>query len=846
MFAVQRQAARSRERKSGERSPERAHAYAQPMLAVQRASCACGGGCPRCREKYPLQAQLEVSQPGDTLEQEADRIAEHVLRTPQSELPDNPEARKSPGLRVSRFTSSSSAQSSPEVPPIVHDVVRSPGEPLDPATRGLMEPRFGADFREVRVHTDAEAAASARLMRAQAYTVGRDVVFAAGKFSPATAEGRALLAHELTHVRQDSRSAGGLTSDVVIGSSHDPAEGEAAATAAGALRGETVRPCPRATAAVGGPTVLRRAEATGGTVDSDLETQIDADVQRIIAILDEWHYSNADEQQVIDILTKWALAPPGPGRLTPLDRVFAKLTRRTTTVGVMGQTMSYYSLIFNHFDRAQEVRELRDRHAPVFHGEAGIQEASLLQQDWMETAGEFYGPIKEGFYEALIAGMRGTQAAALNRMRAIIANWPPAAKAVGEVAIGYIEINTDILISLVLAIIGLVVGFVSGIAKLVWGLLQFLWGILDLVMLWILSHFSEARREQLQERAVAIDEGIRQFFPALKTLADQWWAEFQTASPDRQSIMIGELTGEVEAILASFLAGGKVAGALPKLEAAPARVLAVVGGGTLVRGGAITANMAAAGPPLIAGTLVGTTAMAVSEEAKGGGPPEQALKEPPESIAKPKEPAPKEPLPSERKFQPGEWEKLSPKEQKAFVDQYMKEHNITTVGPKEMPKSQSQVTAVRKPTPPEGFEDMPHFESRTSKQAGVSLEEDHHIATRYRKENKAIFEKAGLKIDDDMNLIKDFSEHGQLRGSYDWENRSYKFNMKGHHKDYNEWVTRHLTEATPDGLPPDQALTRITKVTQELSTIIQKYPEVLSHGPKILPPELQHLTFKWD
>ena len=55
---------------------------------------------------------------------------------------------------------------------------------------------------------------------------------------------------------------------------------------------------------------------------------------------------------------------------------------------------------------------------------------------------------------------------------------------------------------------------------------------------------------------------------------------------------------------------------------------------------------------------------------------QQAGKEPPESKAKPKEPAPKEPLPSERKFKPGEWEKLSPEEQKAFVDQYMKERNI--------------------------------------------------------------------------------------------------------------------------------------------------------------------------
>jgi hypothetical protein len=761
---------------------------------------------------------------------------------------------------VQRLLSAGRARRSPlrreasEAPPLVHKVLGSPGHPLDRSTREFMEPRLGADLREVRVHTDAEAAASAQLLGAQAYTVGQDVAFAAGKFSPETTAGRALLAHELVHVRQDPGSGASLTSGVVIGSSHDPAEGEAAAAADGVLRGETVRSGLPARTPVGGPAILRRAEATGATV-SGLEAQIDADVQRIIAILDEWHYSNADEQQVIDILTKWTLAPPGPGRLTPLDRVFTKLTLRTTTVGVMGQTMSYYSLIFNHFDRAQEVRELRDRHAPLFHGEAGIQGASLLEQDWMQTAGEFYGPIKEGFYEALIAGMRGTQAAALNRMRAMIANWPPAAKAVGEAAIAYVELNTDILISLVLAIVGLVVGFVSGIVKMVWGLLQFLWGIVDLVMLWILSHFSEARAEQLQERAEAIDEGIRQFFPALIALAHRWWAEFQTASPDRQSLMIGELTGEIEAILASFLAGGHVAKSLPKLPVAipvPAPALVTAGARTLSGAGAITIDVAAAGPPVIAGALAGTTAMAVSQEAKSGGPPEQAPKEPPAGSAKPKEPAPKEPspktpLPSERKFQPGEWEKLTPKEQQDFMKQWMDEHGVKKADPGPVPKTtEAEKLVVGDPKPPQGFDDMPDFNPKTPKQAGVGLAEDHHIATKYRESNQTVFKKLGMSVDDDLNLIVDFEEHGQLRGWYDWNARGYKkYYMKGHHKEYNAWVTKLLQDASPAGLAPDKALERVKKVLETLRTLVKENPELLSHGPGI-SPKFKDLKIPFD
>lgn len=146
-------------------------------------------------------------------------------------------------------------------PPIVHDVLRSPGQPLDPRTRAFMEPRLGHalsrvsirpssaeniqskltvnspddqfeqeanqvaeqaihaptlgassaeeakpghNFRQVRIHTDARAAESARAVNALAYTVGKDIVFGAGQYKPKTGEGSQLLAHELTHVLQQS------------------------------------------------------------------------------------------------------------------------------------------------------------------------------------------------------------------------------------------------------------------------------------------------------------------------------------------------------------------------------------------------------------------------------------------------------------------------------------------------------------------------------------------------------------------------------------------------------------------------------------------------------------------
>lgn len=99
------------------------------------------------------------------------------------------------------------------VPPIVHEALSSPGQLLDAKTRAFMEPRFGHDFSQVRVHTDARAAESARAVNALAYTVGRHVVFGTEQYAPGTSEGRSLLAHELTHVVQQSRGGSGLEAE---------------------------------------------------------------------------------------------------------------------------------------------------------------------------------------------------------------------------------------------------------------------------------------------------------------------------------------------------------------------------------------------------------------------------------------------------------------------------------------------------------------------------------------------------------------------------------------------------------------------------------------------------------
>jgi hypothetical protein len=165
-----------------------------------------------------IQAKLSINDVGDEYEREADRVAEQVMRMLEPKMqrvpvcgggspicPSEQFGNEHKRLQTKRVQSSDLDQSS--IPPIVHDVLRSSGQPLEQITRAFMEPRFGHDFSCVRVHADQRAAHSARVLNALAYTVGRDIVFAGGQYQVHSKEGRKLIAHELTHVAQQ-RAAG--------------------------------------------------------------------------------------------------------------------------------------------------------------------------------------------------------------------------------------------------------------------------------------------------------------------------------------------------------------------------------------------------------------------------------------------------------------------------------------------------------------------------------------------------------------------------------------------------------------------------------------------------------------
>lgn len=165
-----------------------------------------------------LQTKLAINKPGDDHEQEADRMAEQVMRMPEPQLQracfcgagcskchTNQPGQEHESLQTKRVQASETVQVA--APPIVHEILGSPGQPLDPATRAYFEPRFRQDFSRVRVHSNLQAAAAAESVRAHAFTVGHNLVFGTGRFAPASSEGQNLLAHELTHVVQQEGSA---------------------------------------------------------------------------------------------------------------------------------------------------------------------------------------------------------------------------------------------------------------------------------------------------------------------------------------------------------------------------------------------------------------------------------------------------------------------------------------------------------------------------------------------------------------------------------------------------------------------------------------------------------------
>jgi hypothetical protein len=198
-------------------------------LLLQRA-CACGGSCAKCggepdEEEQRLQAKHESS-------------------------------------------SGDSAAGASGAPPVVHEVLRSQGRPLDAPTRAFMESRFGRDFGGVRVHAGSRAADAARSVNALAFTVGQNIVFGGERYSPQSHSGRELLAHELAHtIQQRSASASAsLQTKLRVGRADDPSERAADRAADAVMRGGSV---PALSPVAAGVVQTQRVRSCARTEEKD-------------------------------------------------------------------------------------------------------------------------------------------------------------------------------------------------------------------------------------------------------------------------------------------------------------------------------------------------------------------------------------------------------------------------------------------------------------------------------------------------------------------------------------------------------------------------------------------------
>lgn len=190
---------------------------------------------PLYSDKGQVQTKLQVNSPGDKYEKEADAVADKVVNTPaNSSLNENYLSARSQvhskplSNQITPLSQSNNNQGISQEMNSKITSTKGQGKKMDDNTSSFMSGRFGKDFSQVKIHSDSEAANMSSDVNARAFTVGSDIYFNKGEFNPGTPKGDRLLAHELTHVAQQTKSEPGIQRD-------DPAAADPAAAAAAAV-----------------------------------------------------------------------------------------------------------------------------------------------------------------------------------------------------------------------------------------------------------------------------------------------------------------------------------------------------------------------------------------------------------------------------------------------------------------------------------------------------------------------------------------------------------------------------------------------------------------------------------
>ncbi len=249
-----------------------------------------------------IQAKLSVSQPDDQYEQEADRVAQTVMRMRD---PAGQTVRQSgdPPLVQRKCTECEEEvqrKAKPGAEQVGSDFSHptSGGQALPDSERNFFEPRFGRDFGHVRVHADVQADEAARSVRALAYTMGGDVVFGAGQYQPGTDGGRTLMAHELAHVVQQGAAGPDVNSTATSGAAAPAISRRAAGTPSVQRLGDlSQRPAGM---------ICDPPNSTAAFVDTNIlfplgsNTLTPAAIAAIAAFIARWNAAGSDDAVRVD------------------------------------------------------------------------------------------------------------------------------------------------------------------------------------------------------------------------------------------------------------------------------------------------------------------------------------------------------------------------------------------------------------------------------------------------------------------------------------------------------------------------------------------------------------------
>ncbi len=667
--------------------------------------------------------------------------------------------------------------------------VRGGGKPLPPHLQRRAAARHGFGFEHVRVHDGPAANAAARSLHAAAYTLGGDIAFAPGRYDPASAAGGALLQHELRHVAQQRWA--GAAQRPQVDPADSPHEREAREPAGGAvspLARQRIQCAPEAEPySLGTGAVDYIGEhATSKTSWPFIKAVLEGFIGGLMAGAKDGRADDAKDH-LSGLLRPWNFARFYGGYLVGI--VIGLVSPITDLVkGVVGLVklgISGVTWLAKWSPVGVAISpERRARLAALgeqLEGLAIEMGKSLL--DFLidpKAAAEMFKGFLEDLMGMAVAKGRGIGGSAADALfKFLKSEYYEMGKGIGEV------IGTLIAQVLMLVFSEAIGNLITKGASLLGKAAEFVAGKAVQAFAWMKGIFSEA----LALLRKAVQGGLKLF----RGVVDKVIKAF-------------------DALVAAFTESGGLA------DLAGERVAAGVGKGVPAELSNVMESR------MVVPTRTTPTTVADLRTPKvhpSNMPKQSAVAEPPP--VKPAEAPPVKPA--------GQAGAPGGSGAKAGVRQRGRDI-LNEFSDRQKLARPEALAEQREKLPP----------SVTRRQANVSLAEDHHIASVYRQ-NKIYFDRAGLSRDAEENLVRNFAEHAQQRGWYQWKDGSYRYNMRGHHPDYNKWVTRTLADAIPKGLPQAEAQRRLVSILDKFKGLITAHPDILTHGPEILPAALRQVTY---